>query len=312
MENIEYCESINYYKNQKSNILTAEEEKVLIMQSSTNKQARDKLVQSNIPFIVSIAKKYKNNNVTLDDIIQEGIIGLLIAIDRFDISNECRLLTYAGPYIKKSIINFLSANRTLKVDTNLYFKMRKYVRLKELYKEKYRRTPSDSEMAKELDVTISKIKDIEKALVGFVSINDKIREECDEELEEIIPSNSDLVEDTVIESTLKAEVEKLFEEVGLSERQKDVLIKHCGLDGNNRKTFLEISKILNISKSRVEQLESQAIKKIRKSKQIDDLAIYLDDPIQAAKNLSDYRKFYILSKNKTRKIKNLEKLKSKI
>ena len=273
-------------------LLTAEEVKQLAIRvAAGDEAARKTFIESNLRLVVKIARKYRNRGISLSDLIQEGSIGLMTAVDCYDVTKGFKFSTYAFWWIRQAITRALANNgKMIRIPVGMYNLLLKYNKVVNNLELQLHRPPTPEEIAEEMQISLSKVAVLQSHKTDAESIN-KIIDDDGTELEYFISSSEDLETD-VIDSFLPETIEKLLEECQLDEREKGVLIKRFGLDGNGEMTLDDVGIIYGISRERTRQIEAAALKKIRRFKKINDFAIYTQHPDQSIKNIQDYRRVY--------------------
>lgn len=267
-------------------ILSAEEEKELLIKiKSGDMQARDKLIESNLRLVISVAKKFQGRGVAFLDLIQEGNIGLMNSIDKFDIDRGVRFSTYAVYQIKVSVSRAIfNQGRNIRIPVSKHEEIQTYVsKISELEK-KYGRSLSTEEISKILGKKISEISQLETLRKDTISINSFVGENHDAELGDFI-SNSLSLEDEIINDSLPEQVRKLLKNVKLTEQQLDILLSRFGICRDHIWTLGELSKKYGVSKAWIGQVEMKCIERLRNSKNIESFSIYMDNPDEAVERL---------------------------
>ena len=258
-------------------LLSAEEEKALAVRAKKgDEKAKDELASHNLRLVVSIAKKYLRKGMSLQDLIQEGNLGLLKAVDRFDPSRGYRFSTYATWWIRQAITRALAdKSRLIRLPVHmneLLLKVKKAIRKLTL---ELGRKPSVDEIAQYLDVEKKKVKLVLASSKKLLSLDAKVGTEYDSTF-------GDLIEDNVIplptESTarelLKEDVQSLLE--NLNDQEKAVLEMRFGLAGAKTQSLTKIGQVLGVSKERARQIELKALRKLRNNQSISALKAYLN------------------------------------
>ena len=254
--------------------------------SDEYKEAKDRFINSNLRLVVSIAKRYPPLGLSFLDLVQEGNIGLITAVDKFDIDKGFKFSTYATWWIRQAVGRAIAdKGRTIRLPVHMVEQINTFNRNKEKLKNKLYREPTLEEYSEEYGVPIEKIKDLEKLAILPVSLNETIGDDDDTELMNIIPGEEDAFEEGVMLSSLSDEMQDILEKL-FDPRTIYILSKRYGLDGGNPTTLEEIGRELNITRERVRQIEARAIIKIRRNRLIQEqLSSYALNPDRAVNNI---------------------------
>lgn len=245
-------------------VLTEQQEKELFTSfNSGNEDAKEILINSNLKLVVNIAKHYSRYNLSLMDLIEEGNLGLIKAVDRFQVEKGFRFSTYAAWWIKQSITRALiDQGKTIRIPVYMSELMAKIKRAQEELKHKLNREPSRGELAKKLKMPVKKIAEIELLMNKKSSLDAPVGQDGESQLSDFIEDTSSL--------NIKSEIDKFFkqEEVksllsNLGDREKQVLDMRFGISDGVSNTLAEIAEELSISRERVRQIEEKALKKLR-------------------------------------------------
>ncbi|ADO82247.1 sigma-70 family RNA polymerase sigma factor [Ilyobacter polytropus] len=251
-----YLKEISHYP-----LLTKEEEIEFALKAQNgDESAHEKLVTSNLRLVVSIAKKYINIGIPVLDLIQEGNIGLIKAVSKFDTTMDKRFSTYATFWIKQSILRYISSNKgVIRYPTYIYDNISKINKFIRDYKNKYGSVPSIEVIATGLEF---KKKDVEKYLNIFEQSLNSLEESYGEngDLHSIIPSD-DLFEEQIITDSVNEELISNLKI--LNSKERDVIIHRFGLFNKNVLTLEEIGNHLNLTRERIRQIQLKAIDKLR-------------------------------------------------
>jgi len=237
--------------------------------------ARKKLIQANLRLVVSIAKKYTGQGVLFMDLVQEGSLGLIRAVNRFDYSKGFRFSTYATWWIRQTIIRAIANHsRLIRVPVHMADKIRQVKRV--IYEMSYKNgyEPTIEELEEKLKFSQKTLKLIFKTLEQEpVSLDTQINDSL--VLEDFIPDNFNRTPEVHVQKEFMCEdVRKIFE--FLDEKEQKILINRFGLDGREIKTLEELGKEMGFSKERIRQIEAGAIKKLRCTPKVRHLRDYLN------------------------------------
>jgi len=228
-----------------------------------DQEALNKLILSNIKFVVSMANRYKNTGVSLSDLINQGNLGLVEAAKRFDPDKGVKFISYAVWWIRQAMIQLLAEQSgTVKLpikQASLLYKINEAI---ETLSKKYHREPTSEEISEYLNIPKENIENILMVSKNYLSFESPIKDGEDRTFLDLMESKTIKVEDEVINHTLKDTLQSLIQE--LDEREANILKMRYGLDGENPMTLEEVGNILNISRERVRQIESRALSKLRK------------------------------------------------
>lgn len=274
-------DSIRMYLNDISaeKLLTAQEEielaKTIGMGGKEGRLAKEKFVRANLRLVVSVAKKYTGQGLSLLDLVQEGNIGLMRAIDKFDYTRGNKFSTYATWWIKQSITRAIAdQGRTVRLPVHMVETVRKVRRASMELLQKMGREPSVQEIADYMKVPREEIEGIMNASQDILSLETPVGVEEDSDFGDFIADKTIEAPETAIEkNSLNEELMGALD--SLNERERFVLLNRYGFIGGKPKTLEEIGRALNITRERVRQIEEKALKKMRIACMRRDLKDYL-------------------------------------
>lgn len=249
---------------QKTRLLSADEEKELAVRiAKGDKSARDKMIESNLRLVVKIAKRYMNRGLSFLDLIEEGNLGLIKAVERFKLSKECRFSTYATWWIRQSIERALvNQSRTIRLPVHVSDDINKMLRVTRGLIQKMNREPSVKEVAVEMGVDIAYVRRLMVLLKKTFSIEQPMGENSDYFLLDTIEDTSNVSAAELFENLNKYEViTKWFET--LAENEKVILTLRFGLDDKEPQTLDTIGRSFGVTRERIRQIEAKALEKLR-------------------------------------------------
>ena len=243
------------------------------------KQAHSEMVQANLRLVITIAKKYQNCGLSFEDLINEGNLGLMRAVDRYDYRKGFRFSTYAAWWIRQSVLRAISnKSRTIRLPVYMIDLLRKWRRKKKELRQKLGREPHMMEVADELNIDYEKATHIMRHSQAPTSLETPIGESADAELKDIIqstPSASNDAEKWLSEQKMR---EKLWEAIDseLSEKERTVFLHRYGLLGKEELTLEEVGEKIDLTRERIRQIQQEALRKIRESDYSEDLRSFLN------------------------------------
>lgn len=256
-------------------------------------KARELFINSNLRLVVNVARRYIGNGLTFLDLIQEGNLGLITAVDKYDVKKGFNFSTYAIWWIRQAITKAIEyKGRTIRIAAHVYEKVQLYKKVFRNLEIKLNREPTINEIADEMELSVSEVSDLQQLQIDVVSINAIIGDEKEKELENFIVSSDDTPEEIATKENMKQDINNLLISCNLKPRERDILILRYGLDGKEPMTLVEIGKIYNLTRERVRQIESNALKKIRKSNFVKRLVDYTESPTKSLLNIEMYRQIY--------------------
>lgn len=262
----------------KIRLLKGDEEKKLgkLIKDQNSDVAKRKLIQANLRLVVSIAKRYVGQGVLFMDLVQEGSLGLIRAVEKFDYSKNFKFSTYATWWIKQSIIRAIANNsKTIRIPVHMADKIRKYKKFYIDLANELGRDPSEAEIAREMGISIKKLRKIKYSIIlEPISLETSVTDDlCLGDY--IVDKSGNLPEEKVCENRLKKDIPKLLS--SLTNREKKVLENRFGLyDNDVPKTLSELGLMLGYSKERIRQIENIAINKLRHNPDVKQFKDYIE------------------------------------
>ena len=255
-------------------LLSNEEEKELaIAVENGDLEAKQRLAEANLRLVVSIAKRYVGRGMQFLDLIQEGNMGLMKAVDKFDYSKGFKFSTYATWWIRQAITRAIADQaRTIRIPVHMVETINKLVREQRNLLQELGQDPTPEQIAERMEMTPDKVREILKIAQEPVSLETPIGEEDDSHL-------GDFIEDEVIENpvdyTTRVVLREQLDEVldTLTDREENVLRLRFGLDDGKMRTLEDVGKVFNVTRERIRQIEAKALRKLRhpsRSKQLKD------------------------------------------
>lgn len=247
-------------------IISFEEEKAYAVRiAKGDPEARKKLIEANLRLVVKIARKYTNQGISILDLIEEGNIGLIRAVEKFDPARECRFSTYATWWIKQAVERSIANHsRTIRLPVHVSSRIHKISKLTSHYMEKEGREPSIEELSKDTGLKIEFIKNLFSMIIKTYSLETLIDEEGKLTLEEVLADP--FIEEplSVLEHTKRAEEVASWLDTLTIDEKKVVTLRY-GLDGEEPQTLESIGKIFGVTRERIRQIEQKALNKLRRT-----------------------------------------------
>jgi RNA polymerase primary sigma factor len=275
-------------------LLSAEEEVELAKKvANGDMEARELFIRKNLRLVINIASEYTGKGLPMLDLIQEGNIGLMVAVDKFDPSLGYRFSSYATWWIRNNISRSLKNNgRNIRISFNMHNKIYIYNKTVKDLQDKLNRNPTIDEIMQESNLSKEQIILIKENEHDTISINRSFADNDDSTMEKYIVSPEPTPDELVKKEDLHNKIIQLLSKCNLKQQEIEVLILRYGLVSGEPISQIAISKMFNLTKQRISQIEKKAIKKIRMSSYTNDLLIYAQNEEQAELKLEKYRKEY--------------------
>ncbi|UJH68189.1 RNA polymerase sigma factor RpoD/SigA [Allomuricauda sp. SCSIO 65647] len=260
----------------KVDLITAEEEVELAQRIKAGDQiALEKLTKANLRFVVSVAKQYQNQGLTLPDLINEGNLGLIKAAQRFDETRGFKFISYAVWWIRQSILQALAEqSRIVRLPLNKIGSINKINKTFAYLEQAHERVPSAEEIAKELDMTVEDVKQSLKNSGRHVSMDAPLIDGEDSNLYDVLRSGESPNPDKeLLHESLRTEIERALET--LTPREADVIRLYFGLAGQHSMTLEEIGETFDLTRERVRQIKEKAIRRLKHTSRSKILKTYL-------------------------------------
>ena len=258
-------------------LLSAEEEKDLAMRMEKgDEEAKKRLAEANLRLVVSIAKRYVGRGMLFLDLIQEGNLGLIKAVEKFDYKKGYKFSTYATWWIRQAITRAIADQaRTIRIPVHMVETINKLIRVQRQLLQELGREPYPEEIAEKMNLPVERVREIQKISQEPVSLETPIGEEEDSHLGDFIQDdNVPVPAEAAAETMLKEQLDEVLKT--LTEREKKVLRLRFGLDDQRARTLEEVGKEFDVTRERIRQIEAKALRKLRHPSRSRKLRDYLE------------------------------------
>ncbi len=255
-------------------MITPEEETTLAQKIHIGDQrALEKLVKANLRFVVSVAKQYQHQGLSLSDLINEGNLGLIKAAQRFDETKGFKFISYAVWWIRQSILQALAEQgRLVRLPQNKIGTYNKANKAYIAFEQEHEREPSTEELASILEMSETEIANIFSSNTRHTSLDAPVHEAEDVAMGDLLEGSND-TDDNVMKDSLKAEIQRILK--SLSVREAEIISAYFGLEGDSGPSVEEIGQKYDLTKERIRQIKERAIKRLQKARYSGSLKSYL-------------------------------------
>ena len=246
------------------------------IQENNDDEARKILIRSNLRLVVSIAKRYNGRGLSFLDLIQEGNIGLMKAVDKYDYTKGYKFSTYATWWIRQAITRAIAdQSRSIRLPVHVVETLNKLKKISKLFMQEHKRKPTDEELAQLSELSINKVQELAKIAQLPISLETPIGDDDSNSLSDIVESDSEKnPEERVLSDLLREDLETVLQTF-LTEREQMVLRLRFGLHDGMPRTLEEVGQVYNVTRERIRQIEAKALEKLRQQTRDGHMMSYL-------------------------------------
>ena len=281
-------------------LLTISEEKELAkLVANGDKKAKDKLIESNLKLVVSIAKHYLNKGLSFLDLIEEGNIGLMKAVDKFVYNKGYKFSTYATWWIRQAITRALADQaRTIRIPAHMVETINKMASIERQLTLKLNREPSIEELARSMQISIDELKKIKNTTNVTTSLNEIVGDKDNTEIGDFVKSKDKRPDEIALTNVMQEEVRNMLAKSVLKPKEQEILRLRFGIGYDRSYRLEEIAPKFSCTRESIRQIETRALKKLARSKEIKKYINYIDNKEQALQNLDCIKKEFYSNRNK--------------